>query len=395
MTTVTQSPGSLIKNGSITAAKLNASDAANFRTVLDITAGSPAFKNLIIGGDFTTNPWQRGTSFPALGAFKYFADRWLHGSCTPVWTFRQTADAPTQAQAGVSAQYCLEALCTSGASAAAGDTEFIRQKIEAYNFASLGWGSSGATSVTLSFWVKATVTGTYSVRVCNAGVDRLYFATFTVNSTATWEKKTITIPADTTGTWNPAPNGVGIDIAIALVCGSTYGGATPGAWGTTNLYAATGQVNAGSATNNYFRLALVQLEAGSAATAFEALPADVVLSRCLRYYETSIPGVLKGTAGYFSEYFTPGFSSIASNFVFGKIKYKSVKRATPTVTFWGTAGTLGVAIQYTGSSDYGASSAVVWQTDTQGFSVRNGSGGALSLNSNGDIFINWCAEAEL
>lgn len=375
-------------------AKLPAIDGSQL-TNLPASAGSPAFKNLIIGGDFTTNPWQRGTSFPALGGFKYFADRWLHGGATSVWTFQQTADAPTTAQAGVSAKYCLEALCTSGAAAGASDVEIIRQKVEAYNFASLGWGSANATSVTLSFWVKSNVTGTYSVRICNAAIDRVYITTFTVNASATWEKKTITFAGDTTGTWNPTLNGVGLDFHIALLAGSTFGGATPNAWGSANLYAATGQVNAGAATNNYFRLALVQLEAGTSATSFEALPVDEVLARCMRYFETCATGIVKGASGYFIDHFTTGLSSIPNNYTYGRIRYKVVKRATATISYWGSAGTAGVAVNYAGSTDYAANSATTNSNNEMAFETRNTSGSALTANTNGDIYINWQADAEL
>lgn len=252
------------------------------------SVGSPAFKNLLIGGDFTTNPWQRGVSFTSQGSAQngsYYADRWrmyLIGST--VWTISQITDSPTVSQAGVYSVSCLEAKCTTAVVLpGATDEVGIVQVVEGLNSGSLGFGQASASAVTLSFWVKAALTGTYSVALGNSGGSRNYCATYTVTAAGVWQKVVMTIPGDTAGTWLYT-SGKGIEMLFTLVAGSTYQG-TPGVWSASYIASTNSSpVNVGAAVNNYFRIALVQLEAGSVASAFEALPEDVVLARCQRYY---------------------------------------------------------------------------------------------------------------
>jgi len=296
--------GVRLKNSSGTLAVRNAGDSADAAvscgalTLSDkitfadssVLNSSPSgqFKNKIIGGDFTTNPWQRGTSFAA--ASGYTADRWFFNYLSnAVATIAKTADAPTAAQAGIFTQHCLHVDITTADTSIA-PTEFcaIQQSVEGYNVACFGFGQSGTRYVTLSFWVKSTKTGTFCVALTNGVSTRAYIAEYTVNSSNTWEKKTLTIPVDTSGTWAYDAT-VGLVVYFTLAAGSSQQ-TTGGSWQTISgtIIATSNQVNALDSTSNDFKLALVQLEAGSVATPFETRAVGQELALCEWYYTTRI-----------------------------------------------------------------------------------------------------------
>jgi hypothetical protein len=263
------------------------------------SAGTRTFKNVIIGGDFTTNPWQRGTSStPAVSSTTWLADRWLIASLMSTGQFlnRSTTDVPTADEAGVAATLAYElAASVAEASPGAGAYYGLQQRIEGYNIAHLGFGKAGTRYLTLSFWHKHTKTGTYSVTFRNSAGNRSYAAEYTQSVTNTWEKAEITIPVDTTGTWL-YDNGIGLQVYFAFVTGTNYQG-TPGAWAAANYLGSTNQVNALDSLSNYCRIALVQLEAGPEATEFEARDVGTELALCQRYYcKSYTQGTNPGTA---------------------------------------------------------------------------------------------------
>lgn len=272
--------------------------SADIASGVDITAGQitfgdgsiqnsyPAsgFKNKIIGGDFTTNPWQRGTSFtaPVVGSFS--ADRWRIAHDTDgVVNILKTADAPTAVEAGIYTAHCLHVdVTTADTSIAAGQYWHIIQPVEGLNAASFGFGQAGARYVTLSFWHKHTKTGTYCAALRNSAGNRSYVAEYTQAVSDTWEKATITIPVDTTGTWL-YDTGAGVNVGFALAAGTTYQ-TSANTW-VAGLYLATAnQVNVLDNVANNFKIALVQLEAGSVATPFESRSVGQELALCQRYY---------------------------------------------------------------------------------------------------------------
>lgn len=244
---------------------------------------SHAYPNKIIGGDFSTNPWQRGTSFAAIASGAYSADRWTNGNTTAaVVTIEKTADAPTAAQAGYFTQHCLHvAVTTADPSIAAGDVFWVSQKVEGYNAAAFGFGQSGTRYVTVSFWVKSTKTGIFCVALTNGAVDRSYVKEYTVNTTDAWEYKTLTFPVDTSGTWL-YDNGIGLVIYFVLANGSTRQTAAD-AWAAGTFISTSNQVNAMDSTSNDFKLALIKLEPGSVATPFEWRSVGTELALCQRY----------------------------------------------------------------------------------------------------------------
>lgn len=235
-------------------------------------------KNLVIGGNFDTNPWQRGVSF--LAASDYTADRFLWQSVgAGVVTVTKSADAPTVSEAGVFSSNCWHAdVTTADAAIAAADCYFARYKMEGYD-----WAQIAQRIFTISFWVKSTITGIYGLSVGN-NADRVYVAEYTVNASDTWEKKTVTIPASPSGgTWNYT-TGIGLDIHWVVAVGTDNQG-TVGSWNSNYLWGSPNQVNGMSSNSNNFKLALVQVEAGSEANGFQVRSEAEELALCQRYYE--------------------------------------------------------------------------------------------------------------
>ena len=250
-------------------------------------ARPPMFKNLIINGDMQVA--QRGSSVTGITAGGYrTADRWVVDYVSAgTWTQTVENDAPT----GSGFRKSLKMLCTTAdASPAAGDALGLLQVIEGQNLQQIAKGTSSAKELTFSFWVKANVTGTYIVELYDNNNTRAVSKSYTINASATWEKKTITFPADTTGAFNN-DNAQSLYVTFQLMAGSNFtSGTLATSWASiTNANRAVGQVNLAASTNNYWQVTGVQLEIGSTATEFEFLPADVELARCQRYYYRLFP----------------------------------------------------------------------------------------------------------
>jgi hypothetical protein len=291
-----------------------------------ITELLPYFRNKIIGGDFNTNPWQRGTSFNFTdNADEYTADRF---KVTKTGFFAldvlRTLDHPLFSATGISSFYCLHVnVTTANASLASPEYATISQLIEGYNAAPFGFGYLGTRHVTLSFWVKATKTGTYCVSFGNYNSSRTYVAEYVVNASNAWEKKIITIPVNTDGVWKyMTQNGLGVHFAIAV--GQSYQTPTANTWNYGKYLATSNQVNGVDSIDNDFKLALIQLEPGNAATPFEFRPAAVERQLCQRYFWRGLPG----------EQFTQ-FTTAAGQYVSWPIKFPVTMRDVPTVTYDG------------------------------------------------------------
>ena len=173
---------------------------------------------------------------------------------------------------------------TSSSAYSIGATDFfnVSHKIEGFNTADLGWGTANAATVTLSFWVRSSLTGTFGGTILNNAQNRYYPFSYTISAANTWEQKTITIAGDTSGTW-ATDNSIGMRIMFGLGVGSTYSG-TAGSWTTSNLFSVTGATSVVGTNGATFYITGVQLEKGSTATSFDYRPYGTELQLCQRYY---------------------------------------------------------------------------------------------------------------
>jgi hypothetical protein len=271
-------------------------------------------KNAIINGDF--NVWQRATSFISIADAAYSVDRFQYAkSGSMVHDITRSTDVPSFAQAGRIFNYSAKIDCqTIDSSITATKYCAFNQVIEGYN-----WLALAQKSTTLSFWVKSTKTGTFCVALRNAGADRSCVMEFTVNSSATWEKKVINFPASlSSGSWNYT-NGIGATLSFALAAGSAIQ-ITPNSWQSANAIATSNQVNACDSASNDFYLCGIQLEAGSIATPFEQRSFQHELMLCQRYYQF----VYSGASFISTIHASAGIVSVKANF-------RQPMRTSPTI----------------------------------------------------------------
>jgi hypothetical protein len=238
-----------------------------------------SMKNRIINGAMVIN--QRGFSgTPTDGV--YTLDRWVtYLTQASKLTISQNAGSVTP-PTGFS-NY-LGVTSSSAYSLGAGDLFIITQIIEGYNIADLSWGTASGKTVTLSFQIYSSLTGTFGGSVRNSAGNQNYQFSYTVSSANTWTSISVTIPAPTNGSsWNTT-NGQGIFIVFGLGVGTTYGSGTAGAWTATNYYAPTGATSVVGTNGATFYITGVQLEKGSTATSFDYRPYGTELALCQRYY---------------------------------------------------------------------------------------------------------------
>ena len=256
-------------------------------------------RNVIINGAMQVA--QRGTSTASITTPAYFtADMWAF---IPVnlgtWTNSIEADAPT----GSGLRNSFKVLCTTAdAAPAASDVLAVSSRFEGQNVQQFLKGTASAKPFALSFWVKSNVTGTYIVNLIDQDNTRVVAASYSVSASATWEKKTIIFPADTTGVFDN-DNGRSMDVLFYLGVGTDYtSGTLQTTWATTvQANRGVGQTNLAAATSNYWQITGVQLEAGAVATPFEFEDFGVTLRKCQRYYY-----VLPRTSDVFSDMLNGG-----------------------------------------------------------------------------------------
>jgi hypothetical protein len=300
-----------------------------------IYQGSPN-RNLIINGAMQVA--QRATSVASITSSGYnTADRYRVAIATQgTWTQSVENDAPT----GSGFRKSLKMLCTTAdASPAAGDEISIQQNIEGQNIQHIKKGTAAAEQLTLSFWVKSNVTGTYVVNIADVDNSREVSKSYTINASGVWEYKTITFPADTTGAFDN-DNALSLSLSFGLGAGSNYtSGTLQQTWAAnTAANRFVGQTNLASATNNYWQVTGVQLEVGDTATPFEFKSFAQDLTECKRYYEKSYSqGVNPGTSTTASSI---RFRAAASSVEIG-LNFSVTKRAAPTVTLYSTTGASG------------------------------------------------------
>lgn len=340
--------------------------------------GGAAVSNILYNGAMQVS--QRGTSVTSITGGGYFtADRWNSGIVTlGTWTQSVEADGPT----GSGFTKSLKMLCTTAdASPAAGDLVQFGQLIEGQDLQGLKKGTSDAVSLTLSFWVKSNVTGTYIAYLFDQDNTRSISAAYSISVSGTWEKKTITFAGDTTGAFTN-DNNTSLDVRWGLGAGTDYtSGSLQTSWGSLDLTKLlSGQTNVGAATNNYWQITGVQLEVGSTAGSFEHKPYGQELAECQRYYYRS--GAKNGgTTNAFAGHGTGQAFDTDSTDIFVPLPVEL--RAVPTaITFSGIASAVGGTLRNITLIIDAGSSTVVAFIRCDHSSGASANAAALLLNNN-------------
>lgn len=241
---------------------------------------SSVMRNRIINGAMVIDQRNAGGSVTPTAGNTYTVDRWsAQLSVASKYSVQQNAGSITPP---VGFTNYLGAASTSAYSVGATDYFFLQQGIEGYNVADLQWGTANAKTVTVSFWVRSSLTGTFGGNL-QSGNGRYYPFSYTISSANTWEQKSFTVAGDTTGTWG-STNGNGIYIGFGLGVGSTYSG-TAGTWSSSTYLSATGATSVVGTNGATFYITGVQLEVGSSGTGFEYRQYGTELALCQRYFE--------------------------------------------------------------------------------------------------------------
>jgi hypothetical protein len=309
----------------------------------------------------------------------YTLDRWMirNGSGAGRFSVVQSSTS--------AANFPTSVLLTVTTTSAPSGTEFygLAQNVEGYNMADFGWGTANAQSVTASFQVRSSLTGTYCVSLRNSGGTRSYVAEFTISAANTFETKTVSIPGDTSGTWLTT-NGIGIIFQVCLGSGTSREG-TANSWQGTNIVATSNQVDWINTSGATFYLTGVQLEKGSTASPFEYRSYGTELALCQRYYYS-----LGGETAYQNINTVIWYSSTEC---VGQFSYPVTMRAIPTVSKSGNWTTLG-----SGSAGANLSGDQVTTKNMQ-LGAYSGSGGTAgygaTLRANNDTSLRVTFSAEL
>lgn len=346
-------------------------------------------RNIIINGAAVVDQRNAGASVTSVGVTSI--DRW--GISTSSGTITRQQDTSV-VPPGFS--HSLKHSITAGAySPTTTQSTYIYQAIEGYNAARLAYGTANALDVTVSFWVRSSVTGTYGVSLQQSGTSQAIVRTFTINAANTWEYKTLTFAGNTTGTW-AITNSAHSYLSFALSAGTSFQ-TTAGVWGATGGLTTSSQTQWTNTLNATFYLSGVQLEAGSVATPFEFEPFETTLRKCQRYYEKSYDiGTTPGTVTEVGAVRHSG-SSNALGRIYVPIRFKVSKRSgTYTTTTYVTAagGTSTNWITVNANQTAGVfRTPVIEQTGTEGFTINVEDGGYAWIvgNTRG----HWSVDAEL
>jgi hypothetical protein len=288
-------------------------------------ANSLGFRNRIINGDMRIDQRNAGAAVAINSSTygTYSVDR-FNGylqQASGGYTMQQSTTVPTpSSNAFVNS---LKLTVTNTTAPGASNRVLFRQIIEGYNIADLGWGTASAAAITLSFWVRSSVVGTYGVGFINSAENRSYVGTYSVSVADTWEFKTITVSGDTSGMWL-TNNSNGIRLAFDLGSGTSYNASLANTWVAQEACRTSGCVNWQQNSGATFYITGVQLEAGSVATPFERRAYTAEEQACMRYFEKTLDGstgVLYGVTG------------LGSGTHRGTFSFKVRKRATPTVSY--------------------------------------------------------------
>jgi hypothetical protein len=333
-------------------------------------------RNRIINGAMVVDQRNAGAA-SANSINAYFLDRWAVFQSTSGKVIAQQNAGSVTPPTGFT-NY-LGVTSQSAFSVASGDYYIVSQGIEGFNFADLAWGTASAATVTLSFWVRSSLTGTFGGSLRNGAANYSYPFTYTISVANTWEQKTITVAGPTAGTWIGATNALAMQINFGMGVGSTLSG-TAGAWAASNFLSATGATSVVGTNGATFYITGVQLEVGSVATPFEREIYSQTLAKCQRYYETTGSGAFNMVNPY-----AYGTNSTIRTPV---IMYKVEKRTSScTITINDDNGNAGKVYRNGTNKTYS-----VWINQSFGFSIANSD----TPSGTGDDFaFRWTSSAEL
>jgi hypothetical protein len=352
---------------------ISGSDGVTFPdSTNQFSGGAFSFKNRLINGDMRISQAAGGAAVTVSSLFP--VDRFSVGNTSDgAFSAQQDSSAPVGFVNSVK-------ITTTTADATLTTTQALSfvQRIEGTNMDDLGWGTANAKTITLSFWVRSSLTGTFGGSLRNAAGDRSYPFTYTISVADTWEQKSVTIVGETTGTWLTT-TGIGVSVFFGLGVGPDRSG-TAGAWNSNNNLSATGAVSVIGTLNATWYITGVQLEVGSVATPFERRPFGTELVLCQRYclrVGDGLTGIASGTSGI---YLCPFFAN--------------PMRASPTTTLWDTS----VKISDNFANDYTSSGSTIGESSLSAFGGRiniNGFAGALTTgrvyqayqNTDGYVFV--------
>ena len=324
------------------------------------TSGITGFKNRIINGAMVIN--QRASSSYS-SPNTYTLDRFAFANTGgQTYTVQQSTNAP--------AGFSNSLLMTNTNSVSAGTTNYqvLYQSIEGYNIADLNWGTANAKTVTASFWVRSSVTGTYGCILRGGSSPTYYVSSYSIPVADTWTYITLTVPGCTTDTWG-STNALGLTIYFDLGVGSTYSAAVTGSWGTGNIFGLTGGIKFSATNAATFYVTGVQLEKGSTATSFDYRPYGTELALCQRYFQF---------AGFA---FFGSVVSGSTTTIEGSQMYQIPMRSTPSGSI--TSG-VSAAIRMNGS-DYTAGSPALANFSTSAYGFWTQVSGFATLTSNAVI----------
>jgi hypothetical protein len=372
---------------------LDGSNGVTFNdSSLQGAAASPfGLKNRIINGDMRIDQRNAGASVTnSAGATTYTLDRWaLYGSQASKFTVQQNAGSVTPP---VGFTNYLGVTSLSAYSVGASELFIINQRIEGYNIADLAWGTADAKTITISFWVRSSLTGTFGGVLQNSAQNRNYPFSYSISSANTWEQKTITVAGDTSGTWLTT-NGIGFRVSFSIGVGSTLSG-TASSWSATEYYSATGATSVVGTNGATWYVTGVQLEIGSTATPFERRLYGTELAHCQRYYwktyaQSTVPGTNTDTNLYSSTLIN--FSN-GTGFVeqYGIPTSVVTMRAAPTISYWDRLGNASKASYY-GSGTFTSNLSLT----LNGIAERSFAVYTDGSTSKGGFAFHWVSSAEL
>ena len=328
--------------------------------LLDTQAQYTGFKNRLINGAMMIDQRNDGASVTPSTLFNtYTLDRWnAEYSVGSKFSVQQTTTAP--------AGFVNSLIITSTDATSLGSDDYyvLDQFIEGFNVADLGWGTANAQPVTLSFWVRSSLTGTFGGSITNGGANRSYPFSYTISSANTWTSVSVTIAGDTSGTWLTT-NGIGMRVHFGLGVGTTYSG-TAGAWAGSYLFSATGATSVVGTSGATLFITGVQLEKGSTATSFDYRPYGTELALCHRYSY-----VTEGSVGN-------GGVAISSTEPHIHITHPVIMRASPTVSL-NTSGSFRISDDF--AADINATNISIAETLSNATKTRVRLGGFSGLTS--------------